>query len=70
MNDSVVLVRDATSGVKQTAALCLLKLVRTDPKCFSHKEYGSRICQLLNDRHLVSACVCASTVAYSYCREC
>lgn len=51
---------DATNGVKQTAALCLLKLVRNDPNCFSHKEYGSRISQLLNDRHLgVLTAVCS-----------
>ena len=56
-------VRHATYQVKQTACLCLVKLIRVDPKVINHNEYSSRFIQLLNDKHLVS---CLPTYVCSY----
>jgi AP-2 complex subunit alpha len=44
---------ESTPGVKQTACLCLLKLLRVNPKAISIDQHALRIVQLLNDRHLV-----------------
>ena len=44
---------DSTAEVKQTAALCLLKLLRMSPKAIPIDQHAARIVQLLNDRHLV-----------------
>ncbi|CAI5455204.1 unnamed protein product [Caenorhabditis angaria] len=38
--------------VKQSAALCILKLFRNSPESFQPGEYASRIVHLLNDSHL------------------
>ena len=40
--------------VKQSAALCILKLFRNSPDSFQPGEYASRIVHLLNDSHMVS----------------
>ena len=40
--------------VKQTASLCLVKLLRIDPKAISHSAYAPRFIQLINDKHIVS----------------
>ena len=39
--------------MKQTAALCLLRLVRANPKVVPYQQTASRMCQLLNERQLV-----------------
>uniref|UniRef100_A0A0N5AFA4 AP-2 complex subunit alpha n=1 Tax=Syphacia muris TaxID=451379 RepID=A0A0N5AFA4_9BILA len=43
---------DTIDFVKQSAALCLLKLFRTCPEVVPSSEYASRIVHLLNDQHL------------------
>uniref|UniRef100_A0A9J2PG22 AP-2 complex subunit alpha n=2 Tax=Ascaris TaxID=6251 RepID=A0A9J2PG22_ASCLU len=43
---------DTIDFVKQSAALCLLKLFRTCPEVIPPNEYASRIVHLLNDQHL------------------
>ncbi|GMR60331.1 hypothetical protein PMAYCL1PPCAC_30526, partial [Pristionchus mayeri] len=43
---------DTIDFVKQSAALCLLKLFRTMPECINCAEYASRIVHLLNDSHM------------------
>uniref|UniRef100_A0A5S6PZS4 AP-2 complex subunit alpha n=1 Tax=Trichuris muris TaxID=70415 RepID=A0A5S6PZS4_TRIMR len=45
--------------VKQSSALCLLRLLRTNPEFMPVSEYSSRIVHLLNDQHIgvvTSAC--------------
>ena len=41
---------DTLDVVKQSAALCLLRLFRTDPSVIPHGEWTSRIIHLLNDQ--------------------
>ncbi|KAL7077418.1 hypothetical protein ACQ4LE_003385 [Meloidogyne hapla] len=43
---------DTVDFVKQSAALCLLKLLRIPIDIIPHSEYSVRIVQLLNDSHL------------------
>lgn len=40
-------------SVKQSAALCLLRLNRTSPDLIPMGEWTSRVVHLLNDQHLV-----------------
>jgi AP-2 complex subunit alpha len=58
---------ESTPGVKQTACLCLLKLLRVNPKAISIDQHALRIVQLLNDRHLgvvTSACSLLEELAH------
>ena len=43
---------DTLDSVKQSAALCLLKLIRTAPELMPTGEWTTRIIHLLNDQHL------------------
>ena len=45
---------DVSPDVKQSASLCLLKLLRTCPEAVPHGEWATRVVHLLNDHHLVS----------------
>ena len=45
---------DTLDTVKQSAALCLLKLLRTNPEIMPTGEWTTRIIHLLNDQHLVN----------------
>lgn len=45
--------RDTMDSVKQSAALCLLRLNRTSPDLIPMGEWTSRVVHLLNDQHLV-----------------
>lgn len=47
--------RDTMDSVKQSAALCLLRLYRTSPDLVPMGDWTSRVVHLLNDQHLVSA---------------
>ena len=42
-------------SVKQSAALCLLRLIRGCPEQVPMSEWSSRIIHLLNDQHMVSS---------------
>ena len=44
---------DTNAAVKQTACLCLLRLLRVDPKMIPLEQHASRIVKFLNDKHLV-----------------
>ena len=46
-------ISDTLDTVKQSAALCLLKLLRTNPEIMPTGEWTTRIIHLLNDQHLV-----------------
>jgi AP-2 complex subunit alpha len=53
----VALFRDTIDPVKQSAALCLLRLYRTSPESLQlNTEWTARIIHLLNDQHLVRRC--------------
>lgn len=41
-------------SVKQSAALCLLRLYRTSPDLVPMGDWTSRVVHLLNDQHLVN----------------
>lgn len=43
---------DASDSVKQSAALCLLKLYRTAPEMVPLGDWTSRVIHLLNDQHM------------------
>ena len=44
---------DSLDPVKQSAALCLLRLIRNAPDSVSMSEWSSRVIHLLNDQHMV-----------------
>ena len=46
--------RDTIDAVKQSAALTLLRLLRSSPDIIPMGEWTSRIIHLLNDQHMVS----------------
>lgn len=48
--------------VKQSAALCLLRLLRTAPDVVPGGEWTSRIVHLLNDQHLGVVTAAASLI--------
>ena len=41
---------DATQGVKQTACLCLLRLLRVNASYVPIDQYANKIVQLLNEK--------------------
>lgn len=45
---------DTMDSVKQSAALCLLRLYKTSPDLVLMGEWTSRVVHLLNDQHMVS----------------
>lgn len=47
--------RDTMDSVKQSAALCLLRLYKTSPDLVMMGEWTSRVVHLLNDQHMVRA---------------
>ena len=47
---------DSNPAVKQTACLCLLKLLRVDPRVIPVEKHASKIIKFLGDKHLVSRC--------------
>jgi len=53
---------DTLDVVKQSAALCLLRLFRTDPSVIPSGEWTSRIVHLLNDQHMGVVTAAASLI--------
>lgn len=51
-------------SVKQSAALCLLRLYRTSPDLVPMGDWTSRVVHLLNDQHLVNQLPYAAWVYY------
>lgn len=50
----ILVAGDTMDSVKQSAALCLLRLYRTSPDLVPMGDWTSRVVHLLNDQHLVS----------------
>lgn len=48
-----VIARDTMDSVKQSAALCLLRLYKASPDLVLMGEWTSRVVHLLNDQHMV-----------------
>uniref|UniRef100_A0A8C7XB46 AP-2 complex subunit alpha n=1 Tax=Oryzias sinensis TaxID=183150 RepID=A0A8C7XB46_9TELE len=48
----ILVAGDSMDGVKQSAALCLLRLNRTSPDLVPMGEWTARVVHLLNDQHL------------------
>lgn len=46
--------RDSMDSVKQSAALCLLRLYKASPDLVPMGEWTARVVHLLNDQHMVS----------------
>jgi AP-2 complex subunit alpha len=44
--------KSSSPNVKKKSALCLLRLIRSNPKAISGKEFAPQVAQLLQDRHL------------------
>lgn len=53
---------DTMDSVKQSAALCLLRLYKTSPDLVPMGEWTSRVVHLLNDQHMV----CSIILSLSY----
>lgn len=51
-------------SVKQSAALCLLRLYRTSPDLVPMGDWTARVVHLLNDQHLV--CLTSEPDAFVY----
>lgn len=51
----ILICSDTMDSVKQSAALCLLRLYKTSPDLVLMGEWTSRVVHLLNDQHMVSA---------------
>ena len=52
LNNQATCFSDTLDVVKQSAALCLLRLFRTDRNIIPGGEWTSRIIHLLNDQHM------------------
>uniref|UniRef100_A0A1X7ULZ1 Clathrin/coatomer adaptor adaptin-like N-terminal domain-containing protein n=1 Tax=Amphimedon queenslandica TaxID=400682 RepID=A0A1X7ULZ1_AMPQE len=60
---------DSNAAVKQTACLCLLKLIRVDSKIITLDSHATRIVKFLSDRHLglvTAACSLLEELAHTH----
>lgn len=48
----LLVAQDSHVCVRKKAALCLLRLFRTNPECMVHSEWADRLATLLEQRHL------------------
>ncbi len=53
INGYVACSRDTMDAVKQSSALCLLRLIRNSADAIPMSEWASRVIHLLNDQHMV-----------------
>lgn len=51
-------VSDSNAPVRQTACLCLLKLVRIDPHVIPIEKHAQKIIRFLSDKNLVRLMTC------------
>ncbi|TWW67021.1 C Adaptor protein complex AP-2 subunit alpha-2, partial [Takifugu flavidus] len=58
----VLVAGDTMDSVKQSAALCLLRLYRTSPDLVPMGEWAARVVHLLNDQHLGVVTAAASLI--------
>ncbi|KAI5613408.1 AP-2 complex subunit alpha-2 isoform X4, partial [Silurus asotus] len=54
---------DTMDSVKQSAALCLLRLYKTSPDLVLMGEWTSRVVHLLNDQHMLNTSVWVKIVS-------
>jgi len=47
----LLVAQDSHAAVKKKAALCLLRLFRTNPECVVHSEWSDRLASLMGTRH-------------------
>ncbi|XP_060014148.1 AP-2 complex subunit alpha-2 isoform X6 [Lagenorhynchus albirostris] len=62
----ILVAGDAMDSVKQSAALCLLRLHRTSPDLVPMGDWTSRVVHLLNDQHLVVTSASTDLQDYTY----
>uniref|UniRef100_A0A4W4E6E9 AP-2 complex subunit alpha n=1 Tax=Electrophorus electricus TaxID=8005 RepID=A0A4W4E6E9_ELEEL len=62
----ILVAGDTMDSVKQSAALCLLRLNRTSPDLIPMGEWTSRVVHLLNDQHLIVTSASTDLQDYTY----
>uniref|UniRef100_A0A8C0CTF0 AP-2 complex subunit alpha n=1 Tax=Balaenoptera musculus TaxID=9771 RepID=A0A8C0CTF0_BALMU len=62
----ILVAGDAMDSVKQSAALCLLRLYRTSPDLVPMGDWTSRVVHLLNDQHLIVTSASTDLQDYTY----
>uniref|UniRef100_A0A3Q3IWN3 AP-2 complex subunit alpha n=1 Tax=Monopterus albus TaxID=43700 RepID=A0A3Q3IWN3_MONAL len=62
----ILVAGDTMDSVKQSAALCLLRLNRTSPDLVPMGEWTTRVVHLLNDQHLVRLYPCLSITIHRF----
>uniref|UniRef100_A0A3Q1BG25 AP-2 complex subunit alpha n=1 Tax=Amphiprion ocellaris TaxID=80972 RepID=A0A3Q1BG25_AMPOC len=63
---SILVAGDTMDSVKQSAALCLLRLNRTSPDLVPMGEWTARVVHLLNDQHLIVTSASIDLQDYTY----
>lgn len=61
--------RDSMDSVKQSAALCLLRLYKASPDLVPMGEWTARVVHLLNDQHMVRCLAALPSSARSPCLD-
>uniref|UniRef100_A0A8C8CDI1 AP-2 complex subunit alpha n=1 Tax=Oncorhynchus tshawytscha TaxID=74940 RepID=A0A8C8CDI1_ONCTS len=62
----ILVAGDTMDSVKQSAALCLLRLNRTSPDLVPMGEWTTRVVHLLNDQHLIVSSASTDLQDYTY----
>ncbi|KAL6085448.1 hypothetical protein STEG23_022754, partial [Scotinomys teguina] len=62
----ILVAGDTMDSVKQSAALCLLRLYRTSPDLVPMGDWTSRVVHLLNDQHLIVTSASTDLQDYTY----
>uniref|UniRef100_A0AAR2J922 AP-2 complex subunit alpha n=1 Tax=Pygocentrus nattereri TaxID=42514 RepID=A0AAR2J922_PYGNA len=62
----ILVAGDTMDSVKQSAALCLLRLYRTSPDLVLMGEWTSRVVHLLNDQHMIVSSASTDLQDYTY----
>uniref|UniRef100_A0AAY4BK40 AP-2 complex subunit alpha n=1 Tax=Denticeps clupeoides TaxID=299321 RepID=A0AAY4BK40_9TELE len=62
----ILVAGDTMDSVKQSAALCLLRLNRTSPDLVPMGEWTARVVHLLNDQHLIVTSASTDLQDYTY----
>uniref|UniRef100_A0A7N8XNG7 AP-2 complex subunit alpha n=1 Tax=Mastacembelus armatus TaxID=205130 RepID=A0A7N8XNG7_9TELE len=63
---NILVAGDTMDSVKQSAALCLLRLNRTSPDLVPMGEWTARVVHLLNDQHLIVTSASIDLQDYTY----
>uniref|UniRef100_A0A8P4FYP8 AP-2 complex subunit alpha n=1 Tax=Dicentrarchus labrax TaxID=13489 RepID=A0A8P4FYP8_DICLA len=62
----ILVAGDTMDSVKQSAALCLLRLYKTSPDLVLMGEWTSRVVHLLNDQHMIVSSASTDLQDYTY----